>query len=288
MTTPTATREDRVHALVEELHDSVTALTTTEGWQRFLAAAARFHRYSFWNTVAILCQRPEATRVAGYQTWQRLGRQVRRGESGIRILAPCTYRASAEDTDKTDEPDRLVLRGWRVVSVFDIDQTEGEPLPEPPITVLDGDGPAGVRDDLAALIRAHGYEFQLGPLPAESPAGAYGLTDHTTRQVIVRDDLPGAQQAKTTAHELAHVRLHRSRDTDRTTVEIEAESVAYVGAASSACAPRTTASVTSPPGPTATPTSSARRANASSPAPAASSTPSAFPTSPIPATTDQT
>jgi antirestriction protein ArdC len=225
MTTRTASREDRVAALVEELHDGVSLLTTTEGWHSFLATAVRFHRYSFWNTVAILCQRPDATRIAGYQTWRRLGRQVRRGERGIRILAPCTYRVRDEETD--DDPGRLVLRGWRVATVFDLVQTDGQPLPEPPVTMLDGDAPAGLRDQLAALIRSDGYEFTVAPLPTGTPAGALGVTDHATRHVTVRADLPDAQQAKTTAHELAHVRLHRGT-TDRPTAEIEAESVAYV------------------------------------------------------------
>jgi hypothetical protein len=226
MTTQTASREDRVAALIEELHDGVALLTTTDGWLRFLDTAARFHRYSFWNTVAILCQRPDATRVAGYQAWRRLDRQVRRGERGIRILAPCTYRV--QDEGNADDPGRLVLRGWRVATVFDLAQTDGEPLPEPPVTILDGGAPAGLRDQLAALIRTDGYEFTVAPMPTGTPAGALGVTDHATRHVTVRNDLPDAQKAKTTAHELAHVRLHRGRDTDRSTAEIEAESVAFV------------------------------------------------------------
>lgn len=225
MTTRSASREDRVTELVEELHDGVSLLTTTEGWLRFLATAARFHRYSFWNTMAILCQRPDATRVAGYRTWQRLGRQVRRGEHGIRILAPCIYRVPNEDTD--GDP-RHVVRGWRVVTVFDLAQTDGDPLPDAPVTILDGDAPAGLLHQLRCLIHADGYGFALAPLPDGAPTGALGVTDHVARRVTVRDDLPGAQQAKTAAHELAHVRLHPSHGTDRATAEIEAESVAFV------------------------------------------------------------
>lgn len=217
-------RQERVSALMEELHDGVSALTTSEGWLRYLSAAARFHRYSFWNTVAILTQAPDATRVAGYQRWRQLDRQVRRGEQGIRILAPCTYRAE----DDSDEPDRRVLRGWRVATVFDIGQTEGNPLPEPPVTLLTGEAPAGLRDQLAALISADGYRYSLGALPEGTTPGALGITNHSQREVIVRDDLSGAQQAKTTAHELAHVRLHQPRDIEWAAREIEAESVAFI------------------------------------------------------------
>lgn len=224
MTTRTASR-DRVAELVEELHDGVSLLTTSDGWLRFLTTAARFHHYSFWNTLAILCQRPDASHVAGYRMWQRLGRQVRRGEHGIRILAPCTYRVRDEDTE--GDP-RHVVRGWRVVNVFDLAQTDGDPLPEPPVRILHGEAPAGLLHQLRCLIHAEGYGFAHGPLPAGTPSDALGVTDHGARHVTVRDDLPGAQQAKTAAHELAHVRLHPGRGTDRTTAEIEAESVAYV------------------------------------------------------------
>lgn len=241
-TTTTDAPTDRVAALVTELHDGITTLTSGEDWQRYLAVAARFHRYSFLNTLAILTQRPDATRVAGYQRWQTLGRQVRRGEHGIRILAPCTYRTTTDDPSTADRVSddnatRTVLRGWKVARVFDVSQTEGDPLPEVPVAVLDGDAPAGLRDQLAGLIRAEGFTFILGPLP-EHP-GAFGVTHHLARTVIVRGDVPPAQQAKTTAHELAHVLLHgehRGTDFDRSRAEIEAESVAFVVCAASGLA----------------------------------------------------
>lgn len=233
---------DRVAELVETLHAGVAALVTGADWQRFLDVAARFHRYSFWNTVAILCQRPEATRVAGYGRWRSLGRQVRKGERGIRILAPVNHRAAAADTtgatadgDQVEQapdeaaPARPVLRGFKVVSVFDVAQTDGDALPEPPTQILAGDAPDCLLDDVAALIQAQGLTFTLGPLPA-TRAGANGTTNFVTGEVIVRDDLPAAMQAKTAAHELGHVLLHRHgfRDLDRARAEVEAESVAYV------------------------------------------------------------
>src|SRR5436853_6691263 len=101
-----------------------------------LTAAARFHHYSPANVLLILRQRPDATRVAGYRTWQQLGRQVRRGERGIAVLAPCTYLRPADD-DHNDES-RRILRGFKVAHVFDISQTDGDPLPDIRPALLDG------------------------------------------------------------------------------------------------------------------------------------------------------
>ena len=219
------TRTDRLTEAHDRLVAAVEALTSGEDWQRFLAVARRFHAYSANNVLLILAQRPDATRVAGYRAWRELGRHVRRGERGIAILAPCTYRAQDDDTD--DEA-RTVLHGFRVVHVFDVTQTEGDDLPEPPIAVLGGDDPRLLRHRLAALVRAEGYSFSLGPLPRRF-GDALGLTDHGARAVTVRDDLPPAQQAKTAAHELAHVLLHRpGHATDRGRIEVEAESVAHI------------------------------------------------------------
>jgi antirestriction protein ArdC len=209
----------------------VESLTSGEDWGRYLAVASRFHRYSFLNTLAILVQRPDATRVAGYQRWRSLGRQVRRGEYGIRILAPLAYRVAADpDGSGTVEEttgERRVLRGFRVATVFDISQTDGDALPSPPVRVLDGDAPAALRADLVALIEAEGFGYSLGPLPGHP--GALGVTDYDARHVTVRPDLAPAQHAKTTAHELAHVLLHGpGRTESRVMAEIEAESVAYV------------------------------------------------------------
>ncbi len=234
------TRADRLSEAHDHLVAAVEALTGGDEWQRLLAMARRFHAYSVNNLLLICRQRPDATRVAGYRAWQGLGRQVRRGEKGIAILAPCTYPRS-DDSASSDEPPTSsgddhdqeggrprVLRGFKVVRVFDVSQTEGEPLPEAPVAVLTGEAPARLTDRLAALIRAEGFSFTLGPLPPGHP-GANGLTDHASRAVIVRDDLPDAQQAKTTAHELAHVLMHGTFPRPpRSVIEVEAESVAFL------------------------------------------------------------
>src|SRR4051812_13836836 len=119
---------DKVTQLLERLQEGIAALVTGADWQRMMDVATRFHRYSMWNTVAILVQRPDATQVAGYTLWQRLGRQVRKGERGIKILAPCTYRRDGDDNDEAAR----VLRGFKVVHVFDVHQTEGLPLADVP------------------------------------------------------------------------------------------------------------------------------------------------------------
>src|SRR5207244_9968641 len=140
-----ADREARVRALHEQLVEGVRALTTSEDWVRALEQAARFHRYSWRNSLLIALQRPEATRVAGYRTWQSLGRQVRRGEHGIAILAPMVYR-KRDDAEETDA--LVVLRGFKVVSVFDVAQTEGEELPDVAPSRLEGAAPTGLCDEL--------------------------------------------------------------------------------------------------------------------------------------------
>jgi DNA primase len=214
---------------MDSLVAGVAQLTTSDDWLRWLDVARRFHRYSFWNTVAILAQRPDATQVAGYQRWKTLGRQVRRGERAIRILAPCPRRRTVVDETTGEEGSVTRVAGWKVASVFDISQTDGPPLPEPPVWHLDGPDPGLFRHQLAALIRAEHYTFRLGAMPTGHER-ANGITNFATRTVTVRDDLAPAQTAKTTAHELAHVLLHQAgtHDLDRARQEIEAESVAYL------------------------------------------------------------
>ena len=114
---------------LEELHDQLVAgiegLVSSEQWRAMLEISARFHNYSFNNQLLIYLQCPEATRVAGYRAWQRLGRQVRKGSRGIQILAPCRRRVSRVTSEgEQDETERIeILTGFRVVHVFDVSQT---------------------------------------------------------------------------------------------------------------------------------------------------------------------
>lgn len=224
---------DRLTALHDTLTDAVTALVSGEEWVAMLAAAAHFHRYSLSNLLLIHRARPDATRVAGFRTWLSLGRHVRKGERGIPILAPCTYKTdpAPDDAEPTTGADatgdgspRRVLRGFRVVYVFDVSQTDGDPLPDVVPVLLEGDDPGRLWDALAAQVESAGFALDRADC---SPAN--GITDYLARRVSVRPDLSPAQACKTLAHELGHVLLHAPGDgipPERR--EVEAESVAYV------------------------------------------------------------
>lgn len=218
--------------MVERLHgqlrESLHALVTSEDWQQALAVAARFHDYSFANTLLIWSQAVSRgfhpSRVAGYRTWQKLGRQVRRGERGLGILAPVIRKIEVTDS----EEERTVV-GFRVVHVFDLSQTEGEPLPEVRTTLVEGDLPAQW-GKVTELIDESGFSLQVADV--ERLGEANGITDWRKHEVVVRADLPGAQRFKTAVHELAHISLHQpnsqGRPNCRGIVEVEAESVAYM------------------------------------------------------------
>ncbi|GAA3623637.1 ArdC-like ssDNA-binding domain-containing protein [Microlunatus ginsengisoli] len=244
---------------LEELHDrlrrAVDALESGEQWQAWLEFARGFHRYSFNNLILIWSQRPDATTVASYRTWQAKGRQVRKGETGIRVLAPILRRTPVVDDhgqpvrgDDGWQRTRQHVVGFRPVPVFDLSQTDGPPIPEPARPVLlAGDAPAGLWDALAAEVTARGYRLLRGSL--DDLHGANGLTNPTRREVWVRHDVQPAQAVKTLAHELGHILLHTDpdqpdpadpdqADTDGTggvvcagVREVEAESVAYLVAA---------------------------------------------------------
>jgi antirestriction protein ArdC len=239
-------RAERLTRIHQQLTDAVAGLTGSEAWTRMLTVAARFHHYSPANILLINAQRPDATHVAGIRTWNALGRHVRRGETGIAILAPCLYRGrpadtqSARDTEGDQlnakpDPDRI-LRGFRVVHVFDITQTDGQPLPNVAPRSLDGDQPPQLWDQLATLVTAAGYRLQRGDC-----GQANGRTHFGEHWVRIREDISPAQAVKTLAHELGHIRAdHQTRFLDayhsspdcRGTAEVEAESIAHIVLAS--------------------------------------------------------
>ena len=216
---------ERLHG---QLRESLHTLITSEDWQQALAVAAQFHDYSFANTQLIWSQAVSRgfhpSRVAGYRTWQKLGRQVRRGERGLAILAPVIRKIDVTDS----EEERRVV-GFRVVHVFDLSQTEGEPLPEVRTTLVEGDLPAQW-GKVTELIAATGFSLKVADL--ERLGDANGITDWIKREVVVRASMPGAQRFKTVVHELAHISLHepnsQGRPNCRGIVEVEAESVAYM------------------------------------------------------------
>jgi antirestriction protein ArdC len=223
-------RADRVAELHGQLETAVSELVSGEDWARMLDAAACFHRYSANNVMLIMFQRPDASRVAGYRTWQSVGRQVRKGEHGIAILAPCKYKVRLTDPDGMETGEEgWRLGGFTVEHVFDISQTDGEPIADVRPDLLTGQAPAGLWDGLARQVKAAGFSLERGDC-----GGANGRTDFTVRTVRVRDDVDDAQACKTLAHELGHVMLHEgSLFSCRGVVEVEAESLAYI--VSAAC-----------------------------------------------------
>lgn len=193
--------------------------------RQYLAVMGRFHRYSWANQLLIAAQRPGATRVAGYRTWQKLNRQVRKGERGLRILAPIIRRASESDAKATDpiagtDEDRVC--GFRSVAVFDVSQTDGEPLPE--FAVAQGDtGDATKR--LSTWLNRVGVSIEDRPMMAGVKGSSAG------GRIVLASDLRGAERFAVLVHEAAHERLHHGPDADRsdlTTRELEAEAVAFV------------------------------------------------------------
>jgi antirestriction protein ArdC len=222
-TKASADRGQRLEQLQQQLTERIARLVTREDWQRMLETAARFHRYSLNNLMLIAIQKPDATRVAGYQTWKSLGRRVRGGEKGIAILAPCRYKVR----DKEEGTERWVVRGFTVATVFDISQTDGEELPADVRPVLlEGSAPVGLWDQLAKQVAAAGFMLSRGDC-----RGANGRTDYASRTVTVRADVDDAQAVKTLVHELGHILCdHESQMMFgcRGRLEVEAESVAYV------------------------------------------------------------
>jgi hypothetical protein len=224
--------EDRVAVHLAALQSAVAELVTGERWQCYLSVQARFHSYSFWNTVAILRARPDASRLAGFQQWRRLGRHVRKGEHGIAILAPIVRTVEQAEPDNAGGPAEGERRcvGFKVVYVFDVAQTDGDPLPEIPApATVDGDAPVWLWYALAEQIAGAGFHLERGPLP-EPWSDANGVTLVEDRRVVVRHDVPDAQAIKTCTHELAHVLLHTDGNCalPRPVREVEAESVAFI------------------------------------------------------------
>jgi N-terminal domain of anti-restriction factor ArdC/IrrE N-terminal-like domain len=217
---------------LEEIHDQLVAaiegLVSSERWRAMLEVSARFHNYSTNNQLLIFLQYPDATRVCGYRAWQRLGRQVRKGERGIQILAPCRKRVGpVEDEREQDEVERVeILTGFRVVHVFDVGQTDGAELAEVAPRRLTGEVPQQLIDALERRVADEGFMLRREAIARSS---RNGYADFGRHLVVIRADLSGAQEMKTLIHELAHLLLHRDSDLcDRALAEVEAESVAFV------------------------------------------------------------
>ena len=180
---------ERLAAAVEQMADSDT-------FAAFLRARAAFRDYSWSNVALIVSQRPNATRVAGFRKWQtEFGRNVRRGERAIKILAPCV--AKFEDKQTGEQVRRVV--SFRAVNVFDVLQTEGPPLPELEYRPLEGEAP-DLADFLCGVAMAAGLEIRREQLSG----GVHGYLRRSEGLIVVETACSGAMAAKVVAHELGH------------------------------------------------------------------------------------
>lgn len=237
--------ETRVKALTEQLEAGVKEVFESEQYKTYLKAMSKFHQYSFGNVLLILMQCPEASLVAGFQTWKRhFGRTVKKGEHGIQIIAP-TQRSRLVKQDRLDpdtqrpvigldgvpeqEPVFVNYQSFRVTYVFDVSQTEGKELPSYGVDELTGDVP--YFDSMFSAIE------KLAPVPIEyrPAAAAKGSYNCFEQKIYVNEGMSQVQTLKTLIHETAHALLHDSSvlddeipKKDRHTKEVEAESIAYV------------------------------------------------------------
>ncbi len=216
------TRQDSKQAALDILHKGVADLMTSEGWRRALEFRSRFHAYSFFNSSLILAQKPHATLVAGYRRWEEAGRHVKKGEKGIAILAPLLRQ-------DPDDPEVRVLVGFKTVYVFDVTQTEGEPIPRHPTPQLLEDTPqdraklAGLTYRLSAFCVMRGVSVSFD---FEHPQ-ALGVYQPTLKRIAVKPGLTTTQAFKTLSHEAAHMLLHIGSE-ERRSAELEAETTAFL------------------------------------------------------------
>ena len=178
-------------------------------------------RYSFRNLWLLFIQKPDAAMVAGYKKWQEVGRQVKKGEKSLAILAPLTKKD--KETGETE------VFGFRSASVFDVSQTEGEPLPEIPHPVLLEDDSTEIQQTLGKL--EHFTRMNGFTLSSRRLAAAFGSFSPATRSIIIGNDLPPLQRLKTLVHEVAHGLLHQDTpltEATRRIGELEAESCAFI------------------------------------------------------------
>ncbi len=232
-------QNDRQRQVLRLLEEGTEALLTSDGYQAYLQTMSRFHRYSFANALLIHAQNPEATRVAGYRTWQSLGRQVRTGEKAIKIFVP--FKKKREDPD-TGEADWRVT-GFGIGNVFDVASTDGEPLPERP-PLIESTEVTDVSREVNKRLSRWGIDEGIILESKELHGHAHGFWNPHNRQIVIRksaadvDEETGEEHSlgdplnisktKTLAHELAHYIADHKNGDDRQDAEVVAESAAFV------------------------------------------------------------
>lgn len=231
--------KSRVDETLEQLEKGINELFESNKYKQYLNTMSKFHSYSVNNCLLIAMQKPDATLVAGYTTWRdKFHRQVMKGEKGLTIIAPSPYKKRIEqqvmDSDGNPvfdnaghplmEQKEHTFNAFRVAKVFDISQTDGEPLPE---LVSELKDPVEDFDDLLESIKS------ISPVPMrfdDITSGANGYYSPQNQEIVIKRGMPEEQTLKTLIHEVAHAKLgHGGKDDhlDRRTHEVQAESVAY-------------------------------------------------------------
>ena len=239
------TEKQKVQEITEKLEQGIKELFESEKYKTYLNTMSKFHNYSFNNTMLIAMQKPDATLVAGFKAWQKnFDRHVKKGEKGIRILAPAPYKIK-EERDKIDpvtqellldkdgnpqkEEVEITIPAFRAVSVFDVAQTDGKPIPELAAKELLSDV-EGYQDMIRAVEAISPVPIELEEIAGDSK----GYYDREAKRIAVQENMSESQTLKTMIHEVAHSKLHSKEveqdeqmRKDRNTKEVEAESIAY-------------------------------------------------------------
>jgi len=204
----------------ERIESATRALLSSDGWRKWAETRARFHSYSWGNCALIAMQAPEATQVAGFKAWQALGRQVRKGERSIRIMAPMSVKQKDESGDDTGE--RAMF--FRAVPVFDVAQTDGEPLPERPTAPIVGDSHARYLGPLKAHAGTLGFAVEYEPLEH-----ARGYCDPAAKRIVISTNVGSANgQVRVLIHELAHAHGVGYKEYGRSDAEVIVETAAVI------------------------------------------------------------
>lgn len=216
--------QEKMDSVMKMLEQGVKDVFESKNYKSYLSMLSRFHRYSFSNVMLIMMQNPDSTNVAGFHTWKSLGRSVKKGSIGIRILAPMIHKLDQSEKDESLNDDQAVICGFRVVTVFDVSQTEGKALP---CLAEELKATCDIAADLEKAIRAVAdcpIEF------ADIEGGAKGYYDPSIHKIVIKEGMSDTMRIKVMCHELCHSRLDRkdsSQKKDRETREVIAESVAF-------------------------------------------------------------
>ena len=223
------TTREQVTEILDQLEKGVEELFESDRFKEYLTCMSKFHNYSFNNTLLIAMQKPDATLIAGFNAWKdKHGRMVKKGEKGIRILAPYKYAVEAQPEHEGDEPKIIERTGFKPTYVFDISQTEGKELPSIAVNELSGDV-----NDYNKLFRALRI---ICPVPVDFEdieGGSKGYFSDSENRIAIKKGMSQVQTIKTLVHETAHAMLHSSaaedkdNPVDRRTKEVEAESIAF-------------------------------------------------------------